>query len=339
MVSGRIRSNPTYGGTKPPRKRAVSRVVSDYKEPLRRLRSIGINLYPEIALRDIRRPEDLTEKQRKTITRYYANYDYLFSRPHIVADFSLPEGKVRDEYKAWERDVALSLGRDGFTPQEIKQAIRDAGGYEEYRRRRIKQNESQKLAAQEFAGHHYLDKNLTAAVIPVVTGMPDKVRLKFDKKTGEAYVQEGAVTTRNIRIDREALARGKTKYLEKLLAKYTDEDRFMVMMGDYMTLKNSGDKKTVLKIIRDHMEKYGSKALAARGRGKEHHWKNWLLGLRVMRGNKYHTYALRAAHDKLRLRMKAERKAAHEAREALQQGHERKQDTASKRRRRSRGLR
>jgi hypothetical protein len=334
MSGGRFRKNPSYGGTKPPKKRAVSRVVSDYKEPLRRLRSIGINLYPEVSLASIRTPDDLTPRQRKFITRTYSNYDYLFSRPHVVADFSLPERKIVDEYSAWEKDVALSLRKEKFTPSEIKQAIRDAGGYEEFKRQRVKQNDAQKIAAQDFAGHHILDKNLTAAVIPVVTGMPNKVRLKYDKH-GNVYVQEGAVTMHNVKIDPEALARGKGKYLEKLLSGFKDTDRFMLVTGDYMTLANSGYKGNIIKKMLRHMERYSAKMLKG-GKGNEHHWKNWMLGLRVMRGNPYHTEALRSAHDVLRRRMKAEKKAAYDAAEALQKGHEQAQDTALKQRKRKR---
>lgn len=334
--NGTVKKNPTYGGVKKSRtKRAPSRLISDYVEPLRRLRSIGINLYPELALDRIKSVNDLTEKQRKGITRYYSNYDYLFSRPHVIADFSLPETRVRNEFQTWKREVAAALKKDGFSQAEIEHAIREAGGFEEYSRQLHKQNDQRKLAAQEFAGHHIPDKNLSAAVIPVVTGEPNKVRLKF-AKDGTPYVQEGEVKMFNVKLDPLALARGKRKYLEKVLSKYGEKDRFMLVTGDYMTLANSGYKENVIKKMLRYMEKYNAKVI--KGKDNPHYWKNWMLSLRVMVGNPYHTEALRSAHDVLRRRMKAEKARVHREQAALKQDHERKQGRVRQQRKRAKDL-
>lgn len=335
-----IRANP-LGGTRPVSKKRPGKFAFEYLEPLKRLRSLGIDPVKGKPLSAIKSVNDLTDGQRRAILGTYSYYEYLFSHPHIVADFSLPEEKIRDRYQQWTGDVSTKLKKDGFTAKEIKAALR--GTYNEYRDKLIRQNDDLKLSAQDFGGHKILDKNLKAAVIPVVTGMPDKVRLKLDAD-GRMYVQEKHIKTYNIKFDPAALAKGGRKYLEQLLAPYDKENMFLPIVGEAHTsgALASRKEKFIDNIVRMMNAGASGKTLKRIGKDRitsrhSQHWTNWLRGVRVMTGgDALDRNAVRRGWDTKRREMKAAKRAAHEAMEALKQGKRREQAKVRKRRQRSR---
>lgn len=113
MRQRRIRKNPIIGRV--PLRSPRSKLVAQYKEPLARLRQLGIDPLPGVPLDRIRDIADIPPEKRRSIVRLYENYDYLFSRPHVVADFSLPEAKIRREYGDWKERVVQTLKHDGYT--------------------------------------------------------------------------------------------------------------------------------------------------------------------------------------------------------------------------------
>lgn len=305
-------------GIDPPLERKPrAALIVNYKEPLARLRKLGIDPMPGVSLDRIKSVAQIPKQKRAAITRLYSNYDYLFSRPHIVADFSLPEETLRRKFSTWKVKIAATLKRDGYSKKEIAKAIKDAGGYEEHKRRELSLNDQRKIAAQNFAGQ-IPDKNLKAAIIPVITGYPQKVRLKFNKD-GTPFLREKYVDTFDIKFDPSRLVRGGRKYLESLLAPYGERDRFLVITGDHMTVKNSGAKTRMIEHILRFMGKYAQKAIIKgkdKGRANPHYWKNWLLGIRVITpregGDETDVESARQSFDALRVRMKKERKAEYD---------------------------
>lgn len=301
--------NP-IGRKRPAPRKPRTALIANYKEPIARLRSLGIDPLPGVPLTAIKSVKQIPESTRKNITKLYSRYDYLFSRPHIVADFSLPESKVREEYQAWKDSTVRQLAREGFSKKEITAAMRQAGDYQEFRKARVKQNDERKLAAQEFAGHHILDKNLKAAIIPVITGAPKNVRLKFGKD-GRPFLREKNVDTYDVKLDPYELAKGKRKYLEKALASFGERDRFLIVTGDYMTVGNSGAKERMIERVLRMMGKYHQKAITKgrdKGRANPHYWKNWLIGIRVLRGkDETDVESARQGFEALRQKMKRER--------------------------------
>lgn len=103
----RLKTNPRRRRTRelPKIKIASSaKTVDYYRDAIKNLRIIARGFTPDdgFNLRDIRTLDDLTPAQKRTLTRWSEEYDYLFSRPHHVFTFGKSEREQKRMLRAQE---------------------------------------------------------------------------------------------------------------------------------------------------------------------------------------------------------------------------------------------
>lgn len=196
-----------------------------------------------------------------------------------------------------------------------------------------KESKKRMLAAQQFGGHFDLDRKLRAAVIPVMNRDKKKVRVKHNKKTGEVSVVEEIYGQRtetfDIPLDRVALARNPTRYLDRLLQDQPDGDRFVIGAGTSV-INQSLSKKHLLDRIGNLMKRYDDKSIVG-GRlvYAQNNWRNWLLSIK--RERIYTSYGT-GRFSQLDLERGEAAKESRERRAELMAEQEREADVSRKRR-------
>ncbi len=238
-----------------------------YRQKLRDLRKLGIDPMKGVALSKIRTLADVPPNKAMSITRTYEVYGDLFRLPHIVVPFKVPPvPKVPKLLSEKQMGKMSDAALERYTAR-LERFMSQKREHDE--------KKSRLLAAQDFGGHKYLDPNLKAAVIPVISGDPKKARLSF-APDGTPILRDAQGQKTHVPFDHQQLAKRTDKYLDELVKKHGPDKRFQLVMSgqQFITWNVSGSelKSRVKKLMTSSSGKHGK-------------YKDFLRGIMVYREN------------------------------------------------------
>lgn len=191
-------------GDDPRHAKVVGQSVGQYKDKLSKLRSLGIDPMRGKSLKSIKSLRNIPEAKKKAISRTFDVYADLFALPHVVVPMPVPALPPAPRQKSGKR-------------------------FEAWKKKKLAHDEAmeRRLAAQDFGGHKILDKNLKAAVIPVVAGDPKTARFYFIG--GKPVLKDAQGRKYHVPLDHTKLTDG--KYIDRIVKKYGAEKRYQIVLA------------------------------------------------------------------------------------------------------------